>query len=61
MNDREVLGVGRSADANEIQTAFRKAALEKQPDLNASPEAAEAFMRIKEARRKILGFLKDAG
>jgi DnaJ-class molecular chaperone len=54
MNYREVLGVSRDANANEIQAAFRKAAFEKHPDLNASPEAAEAFMRIREARDALL-------
>jgi curved DNA-binding protein CbpA len=54
MNHREVLGVQPGASADEIQSAFRKAAFEKHPDLNASPEAAEAFRRIKEARDALM-------
>jgi hypothetical protein len=54
MNHREVLGVSPTADNNEIQQAFRKAAFEQHPDHSNSPEAAEAFARIKEARDALL-------
>jgi DnaJ-class molecular chaperone len=57
MNHREVLGVGQSAGAQEIKDAFRKAAKEVHPDISDSPEAAEAFSRIKEAHDALL---KDA-
>ncbi len=54
MNPNKLLGVQPGASAQEVQAAFRKAALEHHPDQNPSPEAAEAFMRIKEARDKLL-------
>lgn len=54
MNHREVLGVDQSAGAQEIKDAFRKAAKEVHPDLSNSPEAAEAFARIKEAHDALL-------
>lgn len=54
MNYRDVLGVSATASTSEIQAAFRKAALENHPDISASPEAAEAFMRIKEARDALM-------
>lgn len=45
----EVLGVGRSASADDIRRAFRKLALEYHPDRNKSEEAAEHFKEINEA------------
>lgn len=54
MNYREVLGVPASASPEDIQAAFRKEALKNHPDVSASPEAAEAFMRIKEARDALI-------
>lgn len=54
MNHYDTLNVRHGANADEIQEAFRKAAFENHPDLNASPEAAEAFMRIKEARDALM-------
>lgn len=54
MRHSEVLGVAPEASADEIQTAFRKAAMEVHPDHSDSPEAAEAFRRIKEARDELM-------
>jgi DnaJ-class molecular chaperone len=54
MNHREVLGVSQSANAKEIKQAFRKAAKELHPDHSDSPEAAEAFARIKQAHDALL-------
>jgi len=54
MNHNQLLGVGPGASASEIQSAFRKAALEVHPDHSNSPEAAEAFARIKEARDELI-------
>jgi hypothetical protein len=54
MNHNQLLGVNSNASAGEIQAAFRKAALEVHPDHSNSPEAAEAFIRIKEARDAML-------
>lgn len=54
MNHHEILGVNQTASSTEIQQAFRKAALEHHPDHSDSPESAEAFIRIKEARDALL-------
>lgn len=54
MKHHEILGVSPSANSSEIQAAFRKSALEAHPDHSDSPEAAEAFARIKEARDALL-------
>lgn len=54
MNHNEVLGVNSNATPGEIQQAFRKAALEHHPDHSNSPEAAEAFVRIKQARDELM-------
>ncbi|WP_415954446.1 DnaJ C-terminal domain-containing protein [Streptomyces sp. KLOTTS4A1] len=45
----EVLGVSRSADAGEIQQAFRKLARKYHPDVNKSPEAEERFKDVNDA------------
>ncbi len=45
----EVLGIGRSATADEIRKAHRKLAKEFHPDKNKSPEAAKRFSEIQEA------------
>jgi len=60
MNHREVLGVSQNASKADIQTAFRKAAMDVHPDHSNSPEAAEAFSRIKEARDKLMEQARDA-
>lgn len=54
MNHNQILGVSANAPKEEIQQAFRKAALETHPDHSNSPEAAEAFARIKEARDELM-------
>ena len=54
MNHNQVLGVSSEASTTEIQAAFRKAALETHPDHSDSPEAAEAFARIKQARDELM-------
>jgi DnaJ-class molecular chaperone len=45
----EVLGVGKSATAEEIKRAYRKLALEWHPDRNKSAGAADTFKEINEA------------
>ena len=52
MNHNQILGVRADAPKEEIQAAFRKAALETHPDHSNSPEAAEAFARIKTRTRR---------
>ncbi len=45
----EILGVSKSADADEIKSAYRRLAKKYHPDLNKTPEAAEKFKEINEA------------
>jgi DnaJ-class molecular chaperone len=45
----EVLGVPRSASADQIREAHRKLAKRYHPDLNKTPEAAERFKEAQEA------------
>ena len=45
----EVLGVTRSADAQELKKAYRRLAMEYHPDRNASADAAEKFKEINQA------------
>jgi len=45
----EVLGVSKSATADELKRAYRKLALEWHPDRNKSPEANDKFKEINEA------------
>jgi curved DNA-binding protein len=45
----DILGVARSADAKEIQRAYRKLARENHPDVNKEPGAEERFKEISEA------------
>lgn len=45
----EVLGVSKSASAEELKRAYRKLALEWHPDRNKSPQANEKFKEINEA------------
>ena len=57
MNYHDILGVSPAASSAEIKQAYRQAAKELHPDLSDSPEAAEAFARIKEAHDALI---KDA-
>jgi curved DNA-binding protein len=45
----EVLGVPRTADASEIQRAYRKLARTYHPDVNSDPGAEERFKEVSEA------------
>ncbi len=45
----EVLGVERSASADEIKKAYRKLAMRFHPDVASEPDAAERFKQIGEA------------
>ena len=45
----EILGVDRTASADEIQRAYRKLARQWHPDVNKSPEAENTFKDVSEA------------
>lgn len=45
----EILGVSKTADADELKSAYRRLAKKYHPDLNKTPEAAEKFKEINEA------------
>ena len=45
----EVLGLSRSASADEIKKAYRKLAKKYHPDLNKEPDAADKFKEVAEA------------
>ena len=45
----EVLGVGRDASADEIQSAYRKLARTYHPDVNKDPGAEDRFKEVSEA------------
>ncbi|WP_219836283.1 molecular chaperone DnaJ [Paenibacillus sp. R14(2021)] len=45
----EVLGVGKSANDDEIKKAYRKMARQYHPDVNKEPDAESKFKEVKEA------------
>ena len=49
MDYYELLGVSRTASADEIKSAYRKLALKLHPDRNKEEGAAEKFAQVSEA------------
>lgn len=45
----EVLGVGKSASADDIRRAYRKLARQYHPDVNKAPDAQKKFTEVQEA------------
>lgn len=45
--------MSRTADASEIKRAYRRAALERHPDVSKEPDAREAFERVQDAYRML--------
>lgn len=45
----EVLGVARTASAEQIRIVFRRAARTLHPDVNPAPDAADRFDRLRQA------------
>lgn len=45
----QILGVSKSADADEIKSNYRRLAKKYHPDFNKSAEATEKFKEINEA------------
>lgn len=45
----EILGVSKTASADEIKSAFRKLAKQYHPDVNKAPDAADKFKEAQEA------------
>lgn len=45
----DILGIGRTASADEIKAAYRKLARTLHPDVNKAPDAAKRFAEVQEA------------
>lgn len=53
MNPYQELGVAPDADEGTIKRAYRKAALERHPDVSKAPDARENFQRAQDAYRML--------
>ncbi len=50
----QVLGIDRSANADEVKRAYRKLARRYHPDRNDAPDATERFLSVKRAHEEML-------
>lgn len=56
--DLAILGVARDASAEEVRRAFRRRALEFHPDRNGAGGRSDLFVRLTQARDRVLAHLR---
>ena len=55
----EVLGISKTANADEIKRAYRKKAKQYHPDICKEPDAEEKFKEVQEAYEVYLMIIKE--